>query len=406
MQANPIRLLFLAATEQHLESLMSGDLSLPAELAHSVETLTLLSFEFQEVGVLGCTSEKAYNEVLGAGFRVIGSGYMPPLNPNAILKLVVDFCPTHIVLQVPDRAVLSWAIRNQIEVIALFNNHTMSFPLDPNWDMTRIASLLNHPLVCWVAGQGLKGSEALQQAGVEPQKIIPWVWPHLMESQVQQSKQLDIAEQPLRLLYAGPIVSTKGVGDLLIAMVQLRSRGLNATLKLIGTGETDRFRTQVEKLSLVGSIEFLETVPEQGFKDLFDQTDILVIPSRHEYPENNLNLIDAGLSAHVPIVASDHPLFAGRLYHGVNAMIFPAGNSRALAHRIERLTSQPQLYQQLSASSQLSHAHIQQLVPWADVIEHWFEPSDRRGLWLSEHCLTSGRYASLAPEATYFRRSA
>lgn len=271
MQANPIRLLFLAATEQHLESLMSGDLSLPAELAHSVETLTLLSFEFQEVGVLGCTSEKAYNEVLGAGFRVIGSGYMPPLNPNAILKLVVDFCPTHIVLQVPDRAVLSWAIRNQIEVIALFNNHTMSFPLDPNWDMTRIASLLNHPLVCWVAGQGLKGSEALQQAGVEPQKIIPWVWPHLMESRVQQSKQLDIAEQPLRLLYAGPIVSTKGVGDLLIAMVQLRSRGLNATLKLIGTGETDRFRTQVEKLSLVDSIEFLETVPEQGFKDLFDQ---------------------------------------------------------------------------------------------------------------------------------------
>ncbi|MEM9907987.1 MAG: glycosyltransferase, partial [Cyanobacteria bacterium P01_D01_bin.44] len=278
--------------------------------------------------------------------------------------------------------------------------------LDPSWDVIRTANLLNHPLVYWVGGQGLASAGILQQAGVDPRKIVPWAWPHLMGADAQRSKQLDITEKPLQLLYTGPIVSAKGVGDLLIAMVQLRSRGLKATLKLVGTGETYRFRAQADQLHLTDNIEFLETIPEQGFSDLFDQADILVIPSRHEYPENNLNLIDTGLSANIPIVASDHPLFAGRLHHAVNAMIFPAGNARALAHRIERLTSQPQLYEQLSVSSQLAQDGIKHLVPWSNVIERWFEPSDRRALWLAEHCLVSGRYSPWVSESNYFQRSA
>ncbi|MEO1400897.1 MAG: glycosyltransferase [Cyanobacteria bacterium J06635_1] len=406
MESKAARLLLVNSTERYRDAVMSGDLSLPTDLAHSIESLILLSFEAQEVGILGISSDGVYNQMLGAGFRVIGGGFNAPLPSEAVLKLVVDFCPTHLVLQVPNKTILQWAIKNQIQVIALFTQQTLQAHLEQGWESTRFAHLLNDPGVFWVAGQGMQASNYLQKIGVEPNKIVPWAWPQLMNETTNPAKQLDITERPLELLYTGAMVSTKGVGDLLIAVAQLRNRGLKATLKMVGRGEIDRFQDQVAQLHLEDHVELLETVPEQGFYSLFDQADILVIPSRHEYPETNLNLIDDGLAARIPMVVSNHPLFASRLYHGVNAMIFPAGNARALAHRIERLTSQPQLYEQLSTSAQFGQDDIKNLVLWSDVIEHLLESDDRQFHWLTRHCLASERYLPSSVESAYLQRSA
>ncbi|MEM9164581.1 MAG: hypothetical protein AAGC54_16140, partial [Cyanobacteria bacterium P01_F01_bin.4] len=91
MESKAARLLLVNSTECYRDAVMSGDLSLPTELAHSIESLIMLSFETQEVGVLGIVSNGAYNQMLGAGFRVIGGGFSAPLPSEAILKLVVDF---------------------------------------------------------------------------------------------------------------------------------------------------------------------------------------------------------------------------------------------------------------------------------------------------------------------------
>jgi len=120
--------------------------------------------------------------------------------------------------------------------------------------------------------------------------------------------------------------------------------------------------------------------------------DVVLIPSRHEYPEGLPLTIYEALAARTPIVASDHPMFRGALVHQRSALIFPAGESEALAAAIRRLGADRTLYAQLSANSSAAWEALQLPVTWGELIERWLsdEPADRE--WLLEHRLNSGLY--------------
>ncbi|NEP17544.1 MAG: glycosyltransferase [Leptolyngbya sp. SIO4C1] len=401
MNSHEIRLLIVTPTECYRDALMSADLNLTAEIAHVIESMTLWSFQLQEVGTLGYVSQQPYSQMLGAGFRVIGSGCSHLSDDSAtVVRLIADFCPTHLVLQVPDRTVFSWAARNQIPTLALFTESEFAAALQRR-DAGRLISALSQPAVSYVGAQGRKFAKALEQAGISPQKIIPWNWPHNLDIGIEPNalRQLDLASRPLQLLYKGPLISAKGVGDLIIAIAQLRARGIQARLTLIGQGELDRFRQQALQLQLEDRIDFCETIAEPELAQLLEQSDILVMPTRHEYPEADLSLVAQGLYAHIPIVASDHSAFVSKLLHGTNALIFPAGNARALAHRIERLVSQPQLYEQLSEPLQTAEIDESATASWFDLIEHWLMLDDSETSWLADHCLMADQPLSSASAA-------
>jgi glycosyltransferase involved in cell wall biosynthesis len=170
----------------------------------------------------------------------------------------------------------------------------------------------------------------------------------------------------------------------------------------MGEGETDRFQAQASELQISDTVEFLAAPSRQFLAARLRQADILVVPSRHEYPETNTALLEDGLSASIPMVTSDHPRFRDRVVNGVNAMIFPASNARALAHQIGRLVTQPHLYARLATAGQTRHTP--RLTTWADLISNWLhigaQDAAESHQRLVNQSMASGRYPAGTPLPT------
>ncbi|MEM7793154.1 MAG: glycosyltransferase family 4 protein [Cyanobacteria bacterium P01_C01_bin.118] len=388
MDLQHLRLLLVQATEPYRDGMQQGTLN--AEQLVMLEGLTTWGFQLQEVGVLGCATDSTYDEILHTGVRVIGSG-LPPTN-DPIFKRLADFCPTHLVIDVPDPALFRWAIRQQVRCIGLFRDTSMQPGLRQKWDNYQLSKVLNHNCVDWVGGFGLDKCTALAQMGVLHDKIIPWNWPPSNRAELFEPKQLETRPEPLQLIYTGPLLATRGIGDLLIAMAQLKGQGWNVQLKLVGQGDINRFETQAKRLLLADNVEIIQHIPDHNLVHLIRQADIFVLPSRHESPENSNTILNNCLQAHTPIVASDHPMFSGSLSHGINAMIFPAGNARALAQSINYLLTHPDIYTKLSAATQSAWQSLQLPVHWISLLENWFQDTNAGRNWLRQHSLVASIY--------------
>ncbi|MEO0868517.1 MAG: glycosyltransferase family 4 protein, partial [Cyanobacteria bacterium J06642_11] len=369
MDLQHLRLLLVQGTEPYRYGMAHDTLN--GEQLTILEGLTTWGFQLQEVGVLGCASEEIYDAILDTGVRVIGSG-LPETN-EPIFKKLADFCPTHIVVDMPDPALFRWAIRKRVRCIAMFRDTLAGPGLKQRWDNYQLSKVLNHSGVDWVGGLGVETCETLAQMGVSRSKLVPWNWPPSNRAESFEPKQLQARPDPLKLIYAGPLLATRGIGDLLIAMAQLKSQGWNIQLKLVGQGDISRFTIQAKRLQLEQQVAFIEQVPEHSLVHLIRRADLCIMPSRHESPEHSNAILNTCLQANTPIIASDHPMFQGSLSHGVNAMIFPAGNARTLSHSIDYLINHPDVYKKLSAASQTAWRSVQLPVNWLSFLEHWIQ---------------------------------
>lgn len=395
MDLQNLRLLLVQETEPYRDGMANGTLT--TEQLIMLEGLTTWGFQLQEVGILGCVSAEAYDAILETGVRVIGSGLTE--TNESIFKRFADFCPTHMIFDVPNPALFRWAIRKQVHCIGMFRDVLTGPGLKQRWDNYQLSKILNHKGVDWVGGLGTDNCEALAQIGVLRDKLIPWDWPPSNRAETFEPKQLRIDESalalsqppPLELIYAGPLFSTRGIGDLLIASAQLKAQGYTIKLKLVGQGDTQRFKTQAKRLQL-DHIEFIETIPDHSLVHLIRQADIFVMPSRHESPENSNAILNTCLQAHTPIIASDHPMFSGSLSHGTNAMIYPAGNARALSQSIDYLISHPETYNKLSSASQTTWQALQLPVHWISLLDHWLQDTSTDHRWIQQYALTASLY--------------
>lgn len=157
----------------------------------------------------------------------------------------------------------------------------------------------------------------------------------------------------------------------------------------MGQGDIRRFEIQTKRLQL-NHVEFIQNIPEHSLVHLIRQADVFVIPNRHESLENSNTILNHCLQAHTPIVASDHPILADSLKR--NAMIFPAGNTRALAQRIDQLLTNPETYAKLSAASQTTWQSLQLPVHWISLIDHWLQGTTTAQQWLQQYSLTASIY--------------
>lgn len=357
-----------------------------------INSVTEIGAQMGEVTFLCCKTAEFYNERLQDGFRAIGAGLNPDQETQKLINLIAAQKPTHLVIHAPIREVFRWAVRKQIKTIGLLADSFLKQGLRRNIRNYRLSRLLNNPQIDWVANHGLNACRSLQQIGVNPEKIIPWDWPHTITPASLSAKTLRREGDPWTLMYVGLVGESKGVGDILTALAHLKRNGLPFTLKIAGKGKIDYFSQRVHQFNLEDSVEFLGLTPHHKIVPLMREADVVLIPSRHNYPEGLPLTIYEAFSSRTPIVASDHPMFQGNLLHEVNAMVFPAGDSAALAACIQKLLSDPALYHQLSHASYEAWEKLQISVKWAELISRWVNdaPMDRE--WLFEHRLASGRY--------------
>lgn len=361
---------------------------------YSVDAVTEMRKRVESVAVIVCMTPEPYNQVLENGVRAIGAGFNQQLNVKELIELIAHENPTHLVIRTPVREVFNWAIKNKVRTIAVFAESVFTTTWKDKLRSYLLARLLNNKQIEWVGTYGLTSSLLFQNIGVKPNKTIPWDFLIDSDRGSLPPKELPPNVKSVKLFYAGLLIQSKGVGDILEAVAKLKDQNISVNLKMAGKGEEEFFAERVEQLQIKDSVEFLGIVPTQTVEPLMREADLVLVTSKHEYPEGFPLTIHHALRTRTPIVASDHPMFTTHLKHGINSMIFEAGNSLALAECIEKLVTDSQLYHNISVASHSTWHQLHLPVKWAQLIDRWLDDSPESKQWLFEQRLASGAYNS------------
>lgn len=357
---------------------------------YSVDAVTEMAERAESVTVICCMTPEFKDQVLENGVRAIGCGFNYKIDPQKLIELIAQQKPTHLVLRTTLPDLFNWAIKNKIRTIAVFAESIVTKTWRNKYRNYFLSQLLNNKQIEWVGTYGITSSLLFKQIGVKADKIIPWDF--LLETTPGSlsPKTIPADIKKIQLFYAGSLVQSKGVGDILRAVAKLRERNnISVHLKMAGKGEEEFFAQRVEELQIKDCVDFLGIVPTQSLEPLMRESDLVLVTSRHEYPEGFPLTIQHALRTRTPIVASDHPMFKTHLKHGINSMIFEAGNSLALAECIEKVISDAALYHNLSVASHSTWHELRLPVKWAELIDRWLDDSPESKQWLFEKRLAS-----------------
>ena len=363
---------------------------------YSVDAVAEIGKQIEEVVVLCCITTEPYNEVLQNGVRAIGAGFNQNFQIKTLIKLIEEQNPTHLVVRTPIREVFHWAIKNKVRTIATLADSFLLKGLPNKLRNYWLAYLLNNKQIEWIGNHGINSCKSLEKIGVKSNKIIPWDFVSPVTPDSFSPKTIRRNVNTWNLLYVGSVIESKGVGDILESIEKLRTKNFSVSLKIVGEGETEYFINKAKELQIEDCIEFLGLKPNSVVRDLMREVDLILIPSRHEYPEGFPFTIYEALCSRTPIVVSDHPMFENNLKDSINAMFFPAGNSNALSECIEKLLSDSGLYSSLSVASYDAWKQLQIPVKWDELINRWLHDSPEDQQWLLAHRLSSGCYRRIA----------
>jgi glycosyltransferase involved in cell wall biosynthesis len=145
--------------------------------------------------------------------------------------------------------------------------------------------------------------------------------------------------------YAGRLIESKGLIDVLAAVRQLDAP---VEMLLVGNGE---LRAQLEGQAIPGSrVRVLDGLAHDQMASAYAQLDVLVLPS-HTTPtwkEQFGRVIIEALWCGVPVVGSDSGEIPWLIGLTGGGLVFPEGDSDALAARLLELRDRPALRSQLA----------------------------------------------------------
>ncbi len=154
------------------------------------------------------------------------------------------------------------------------------------------------------------------------------------------------------VLYTGQILPGKGVEVFIDAAADFDEK----ILFLIVGGAPARIneirtRTRAERLN---NVQFAGFVPPHNVALYQAAADVLVLPNTQDSaisPYTSPLKMFEYMAAKRPIVASDLPVLQEVLCHGKNALLFPAGDSSALAKAVRRVLSEDLMAEELAAKA-------------------------------------------------------
>jgi glycosyltransferase involved in cell wall biosynthesis len=160
-----------------------------------------------------------------------------------------------------------------------------------------------------------------------------------------------MAPRTMKLLYAGRFAVDKGIETAIYAMAELvKAQGRTSiTLSLAGSGLVDYtagLHQLVAELGLEQCVTFLGWVRHEDMPQLMQQHDALLVPSI--WPEPFARAVLEGMAASLVIVATPNGGTKEIVIDGENGLLFPPGDSHALAATISRLADDPGLRHRLS----------------------------------------------------------
>ena len=192
--------------------------------------------------------------------------------------------------------------------------------------------------------QGYSGSiKVMPQLGVDETLFKP-------QNQPELSQKLGIKSEDFIIGFVGRFVSEKGIFTLLKSLSTILDRSWK--LLLLGRGElhSEIMQFTVDN-NFAARVTIIESVPHNQVYQYINVMSTLVLPSQATYSLKNLTsigwkeqfghvLIEA-MACHIPVIGSD----SGEIPHviGDAGLIFPEGNTSALANCLLQLMDNPDL---------------------------------------------------------------
>jgi glycosyltransferase-like protein len=169
----------------------------------------------------------------------------------------------------------------------------------------------------------------------------------------------DFADLPTRrskvpmVLFVGGLEPRKGLEYLVHAMEYVVARVPNARLTAVaktgfkGTDEWGWFEALADRLGLLGSVEFLESVSQEKLLQLYADCDVVALPSKTE--GWGLSLMEA-MACEKPVVASRVGGVPELVRDGTDGILVEAGDVKGLASAITNLLEDRDLARRMGAS--------------------------------------------------------
>lgn len=202
--------------------------------------------------------------------------------------------------------------------------HRRTLPLNRAIVYTAQAALANSAGLQEMAQLAFPRAEVgLLQNGIDPREFRPPATPR------------QPTRETVRLLFAGRITTQKGVDVLLQALAQLDPSLPRWSVDVIGTGpELEAYRQLARVLRIDDRVAFRGWLEREELRRLYDDTDMLVFPSRYEgMPNVVLEAIGSGL----PVVGTRIAGTEDLVEDGRNGYLVPVEDAAAVARAVAEL---------------------------------------------------------------------
>ncbi len=340
--------------------------------------------------------DRPHREILTENLASIGITAQTGWDAAAIKPILDEVAPALIVCRSPNTPVLRWALRHKIPTLPLFADlFVRAGPkqLIANLQLRRILSADVFPCV---ANHSLNASQSVATTLSYPEtRIVPWDWSRLPVD--PGAKTAPAVSGQLRAFFAGMLSEPKGIGDCLEATARLRDRGIRLAFEFAGPGPQEVWQARAAAMGIADQIHFSGQIAHAEVRRRMRDSDVVVVPSRHDYAEGLPNTIYEALASRSPLLMSDHPAFAGRLRDGQDCLVFRAADPASLADRVVDLTNDPGLYARLSGNSAAAHETLYVGIEWADLVRSFLgDPRNKTG-WVLEQSLARLRQDGRLP---------
>ena len=151
----------------------------------------------------------------------------------------------------------------------------------------------------------------------------------------------------LRIGFIGQLIPIKGP-DILLRAVSVLDRTAPLEVKVYGDlGKDPAYGRQLQALARGDDrIAFPGSFDNARMGEVLSEIDVLVVPSTwYDFPL----VIPSAFATKTPVIATDLPGMNELVTEGVNGLLFERHNHCSLAHRVERLFTDPGLLTQLQA---------------------------------------------------------
>jgi len=316
---------------------------------------------------------------IGDRFQPQSRGLLYALDVNRsirrILTIAKKFDPTHIIVRTPGwvlQHVGRWAVQNNIHLLPVLADLFYHKGMKNRFRNRPLIQLLNHSHIKMVANHNYPACYSMAAAGVDSRKIVSYDWPEIRSPETFQEKHLNLQKRPVRLLFVGQISEAKGACDLFDAVLELNQSGYDISIDYFGDGEELGHLIRLNDQRGSGDrIKFHGLTPNHLVMEAMLAADLVIVPSRHEYPEGLPCVIYESFETRTPLICSDHPSFVPRLKDGIGCKVFQAGNAHSLALAIKELINDPDAYAKMSKTTTDAWKNIQCPVTFGDMISQW-----------------------------------